>query len=104
MFSCSSVQQDASLAGIVTQPDAPAVHEGCAKPQESNLPSWEGAATTSITTSVYSQLWPWGEVKNHKDFLFLQAGGKKTENICPEPLLLPEGVKSSEDWAEEAAR
>lgn len=36
--------------------------------------------------------------------IFLQPGGKKTKTICPEPLLLPEKVKSSKDVAEEAAR
>ena len=28
------MHHDESLAGIVTQPDAPAAHEGCARPQE----------------------------------------------------------------------
>lgn len=36
--------------------------------------------------------------------ILFQPGGKKPQNICPEPLLLPEKVKSSEDVAEEAAR
>lgn len=36
--------------------------------------------------------------------ILLQPGGKKPKDICPEQLLLPEEVKSSEDMAEEAAR
>lgn len=84
MFSCSSqCTRMKNLTGIVTQPDGPAVNEGA-----SNLQSWEGAATTIVTTRACSHLWPWGEAKHHKDFLFPQPGGKKTENICPEPLLL----------------